>query len=78
MLQYVDSFTCVVNDNKSAMVIRLYQQEPVVTGTDDDVENVEIIRHEIASIVMPYDCAISLSESLGELVERLKHEPIGE
>lgn len=74
MLQFADSFTCALNSAKSAVVIKFAQQEPIMTGNGENIENIELIQHDIASIVMPYDCALEFVDAMAGLAKSIKDE----
>lgn len=66
MLQYANSFTCTVNENKNTVVIHFKQNEPIFP--DNDVQNMDFATHDIASLVLDYECAQQLIVSLASLM----------
>lgn len=66
MLQYVDGFTCSVNEEKSNIVIHFKQTEPVI---DEESGDVSTITNNIASIIMDSDCAQGLVNSLAGFLQ---------
>lgn len=74
MLQYVDGFTCAVNNRKDALIIKFIQNDPILSRDDDDPKNVKINNIEIASIVMTYEAAKALLNSLNDLMYQAENE----
>lgn len=66
MLQYVNSFSCSLSETKDTLVIHFIQNEPTIPDLDDNTR-VEIVRHDIASVIMDSDCAKGLMSSLNQL-----------
>ena len=68
MLQYVNGFSCSLNETKDALVIHFIQNEPTIPNEEGEVE-VEV--NKIASIVMESSCALELMKSLAQLYEEI-------
>lgn len=66
MLQYINSFSCHLNESNDTMVLHFMQKEPTIVENDGK-EEVKLITNEIASIVMNTDCAKGLISSLSQL-----------
>lgn len=66
MLQYVNSFSCSLSETKDTLIIHFVQNEPTIPDFDND-SHVEVLRHDIASIIMDNDCAKGLMSSLEKL-----------
>lgn len=68
MLQYVDGFACSLNESKDKMVIKFVQSEPIFPD-DEEGGEIEIVKNQIASIVIDTDCARGLISSLAQMLE---------
>ena len=68
MLQYVNGFSCHLNEAKDTLVLHFIQKEPTLIE-NDDVETVELVTNKVASIVMDSDCAQGLISSIAQLYE---------
>lgn len=65
MLQYVDNVSCSLNETKDTLVIHFKQNEPIVSETDG--KSIQIVTHDIASVVMDSDCAKGLVAIINQL-----------
>ena len=69
MLQFVDSFSCLLSERKDLLVLHLTQEEPCVDVLDDDTQAVSVRTNEVASIVMEPEIAINLCRSIAQLFQ---------
>lgn len=74
MLQYVNGFSCSLNNAKNTLVIHFNQEEPIVVGEGENSE-LQTISHEISSIVMDSESARQLLEMITQLLESPDVEP---
>ena len=71
MLQYVDGFTCAVNQNRDALSIQFVQHEPELSASSEHkAEPIRTNVTEIASVVMSFCSAEALLRSLQELLSQ--------
>lgn len=69
MLQFVNEFTCSVDEQGKTTVIHFKQNEPVIETGDDGTEQVIIKKNDIASVVMDSDGARALSNLITQVLE---------
>ncbi len=64
MLQYVDGFSCSLNQDSGSFVIHFTQKEPFV---DEDTGNVNVVVNPVTSIIMEKGSATALLAILQEV-----------
>ncbi len=67
MLTYTNSFRCAISENKSEVIITLFQTCPVVS---DDGKVTGVDREVVANIAMPGGMATQLRDSLDDILNR--------
>lgn len=72
MLQFVDSFYCVYNQNSQNVVMRLRQEVPYENPEDEKSVIAKI--EDVASIVMSKECAMQLASSILQICSADKAE----
>lgn len=68
MLQYVDGFSCHLNESKDTLVLHFTQKEPMIVENGEE-ESVEVVTNKIASIVMDSNCAQGLISVIAQLFD---------
>ncbi len=63
MLNYVDGFSCSLNQTSKSLVIHFSQKEPIINGNDD----IDIVVNPITSIIMEPDSAKALLALLTDI-----------
>jgi hypothetical protein len=63
MLQYVDGFSCSLNQNSNSLVIHFTQKEPIVKENNE----VQTVVNPITSIIMEKDSARALLSVLQDV-----------
>lgn len=63
MLNYVDGFSCSLNQTTKSLVIHFTQKEPVVKADDD----IDVVLNPITSIIMEQDSAKALLALLTDI-----------
>ncbi len=72
MLQYANGFQGLSNEEKESIILKFIQNDPSVINDDGDLS---FDTHEIASLIMDYDCAIELLKYLiGVLANKMPTE----
>lgn len=69
MLNYVDGFSCSLNQSTKSIVIHFTQKEPVVKEAD----NIEVVLNPITSIIMEQDSAKALLSLLNDIYADDEH-----
>ncbi len=64
MLQYVDGFSCSLNQESRSLVIHFTQKEPIIK---DGENNIAITVNPVASIIMEKNSAAALLALLQEV-----------
>lgn len=62
MLQYVDGFSCSLNQETGSLALRFTQKEPIVPDEGD----ITLIEHDVASLVMTKETAGALYQFLSD------------
>ena len=62
MLQYVDGFSCSLNQEAGTLVLRFTQKEPIVPDEGD----IKLVEHDIAALVMTKGTAEALYHFLSD------------
>lgn len=57
MLQYVDGFSCSLNQTSGSLVIHFTQKEPLI---DETTGNVDVVSNPVTSIIMEKSSATAL------------------
>lgn len=63
MLNYVDGFSCSLNQSTKSLVIHFTQKEPVVKDND----NIDLVLNPVTSIIMEQDSAKALLALLNDI-----------
>lgn len=66
MLQYINGFSCILNQKQNSVVLSLCQDEPVPTYKKQG-EILDQKINDVASLVMDVECAKALGGSLLQL-----------
>jgi hypothetical protein len=64
MLQYVDGFSCSLNQDSGSIVIHFTQKEPHI---EESTEKMNIVSNPVASIIMEKHSAIALLSILQDV-----------
>ena len=65
MLQYVNGFSGICNEENNNLILKFVQNEPSVSEKEGEVK---FEMHDVASLVMDYDCAIELVKYLATVL----------
>lgn len=72
MLQYTNGFQGLSNEEKESIILKFVQNDPSIINEDGDLD---FDTHEVASLIMDYDCAIELLKYLvGVLANKMPTE----
>lgn len=63
MLNYVDGFSCSLNQSTKSLVIHFTQKEPVVKDDND----IDLVLNPVTSIIMEQDSAKALLALLNDI-----------
>ena len=76
MLQYVNGFLGICNEEKESLILKFVQNDPSKVNQDGELD---FETHEIASMIMDYDCAFELVKYLaGVLADKIELDDIVE
>ena len=77
MLQYVNGFSGLCNEDSENIILKFVQNEPMV---DEHGDKVDFYPHEVASLIMDYGCAVEivkfLVNVLGDKFISKEEEPV--
>lgn len=69
MLQYVNEFTCTLDEAGKTMIINFRQNEPKIEIDENGNENWHTVKNEISSVIMEAEGARMLASLINQVFE---------